>query len=68
MKLTINNKQIDLAEWSVDVLGTFAAFWIASKFFMQADTTVAEQPIPFAVSLGLAFVAFKVLRQWKAFS
>jgi hypothetical protein len=68
MKLTVNGKSIDLGEWFIDIMGTFAAFWIASKFFMQGDVTVAEQPIPFAVSLGLAFVAFKVLRQWKALS
>ena len=68
MNVTINGKSINLGEWAIDVLGPFAAFWIASGFFMQEEVTVAEQPIAFAVSLGLAFVAFKLLRQWKALS
>ncbi len=68
MTVTINGKSINLGEWTIDILGTFAAFWIASRFFMEPETTVSEQPIAFAVSLGLAFVAFKALRQWKALS
>lgn len=68
MTVTINGKTINLGEWTIDILGTFAAFWIASRFFMEPETTVSEQPIAFAVSLGLSFVAFKALRQWKALS
>lgn len=68
MKFTFNGNEIDAGEWTIDILGTFAAFWIASRFFMEPETTVSEQPIAFAVSLGLSFVAFKALRQWKALS
>jgi len=66
MTFNINGKQVNAGEWLIDILGTFAAFWIASGFFMEEAKTVSEQPIAFAVSLGLAFVAFKALRQWKA--
>lgn len=68
MIITINGKQINLGEWLIDVLGTFAIFWIASGFLMEEGKTVAEQPIAFAVCLGIALAGFKALRQWKALS
>ncbi|MEO0975981.1 MAG: hypothetical protein AAFY24_01930 [Pseudomonadota bacterium] len=66
MNVTINGKSINLGEWAIDILGTFAVFWIASRFFMESEVAVADQPTAFAVCLGIAFVGFKALRQWKA--
>lgn len=68
MKFTINGKEIDAGEWAIDILGTFAVFWIASRFLMLPDVTVADQPIAFAVTVGVALAGFKLLRQWKALS
>ncbi len=68
MTVTINGKQINVGEWTIDLLGTFAIFWIASGFLMEEGKTVAEQPIAFAVTLGISLAGFKALRQWKALS
>ena len=68
MKFTFNGKEVDAGEWLIDILGTFAVFWVASGFLMEEGKSVAEQPVAFAVTLGIALAGFKLLRQWKALS
>ena len=66
MSDTINLKEI--GEWVIDLLGSFAVYWVASSALMDSEASVASQPLSFFASLGITFAGFKLLRQWKALS
>ena len=66
MNYTINLKEI--GEWAIDLLGSFAVYWVASSALMESGVAVSEQPLSFFASLGITFAGFKLLRQWKALS
>ena len=63
--ITIDQKTI--GEWAIDLAGTGLAFAVGAKLFMDAGVPVADQPIKFLMALAVGAVAFKVMRQWKAF-
>jgi hypothetical protein len=54
-------------EWFFDLAGTWLAFYILKEWLIDADKNLADQPLVTAAVVGGAWVAFKLLRQFKAF-
>lgn len=55
------------AEWVVDGTITWGAFYLAKEWLIDEGKNLADQPLVTAAALGIAFVALKAARMWKAF-
>lgn len=53
-------------EWAFDLAAAWFVFYVLKEWLIDESKNLADQPLVTAAVLGGAWVALKLMRQWKA--